>query len=123
MSNILLIKNIEITFFKLFIIIIVLPLMIKLIYYYFTHFTQIIEIKNKYKKLNSDKFDFDDILIVTDKHNDNFNVTNLFFKLDFNKKKDWQNLEIGNTYKINGYGISVPYIGMYKNIYEIISKY
>ena len=119
----LLIKNVEITFLKLFILVICFPLIIKYIYYNSTHFTRIIDIKTKYKKLNSDKFDFDDILIITDKNNVQFNVTNLFFKLDFNKRKDWQNLEIGKKYKINGYGISVPYIGMYKNIYEIVNKY
>ena len=77
--------NIKHSFIKFFILIIVIPIVIKYLYYLNTKFELTITIKNKYKQFNSPENDYDDLLIIEDTNNNKYTVTNLFFKLDFNK--------------------------------------
>ena len=119
MNNIL-IKNTK-SFINLFIIIILIPIILKYIYIKFTMFETKITIKNKYKKYNSPDNDFDDLLMVVDTDNNEYNITNLFFKLDFNKQNDWNQFNINNTYYVKGYGLKIQNMGLYRNIYEIVN--
>lgn len=121
LKNINTLDNIKFAFVKFFFIIIIIPLLIKYFYYKFTKFNIIITIKNKFKKFNSPDSDFDDLLIIEDSFENFYNVTNLFFKLDFNKEDDFKSLEIGKTYKLKGYGINNTFFP-YKNIYEIVEE-
>jgi hypothetical protein len=114
-------NNIKNAFLKFFIIIVIIPISIKYLYYLKTMFEITITIKNKYKQFNSPDHDYDDLLIIQDTNNNSYNVTNLFFKLDFNKEEDYKNFEIGKTYKVKGYGIKnilIPNL----NVYEIVEK-
>ena len=114
------VTSIKDTFIKLFLLIIVLPIVIKYIYFTLTSFETKLTITHKYKKYNSPDNDYDDLLILVDDNNNKYNVTNLFFKFDFNKEEDWNYLQINKSYKVKGYGFEIPTIGIYKNIYEII---
>ena len=73
------------------------------------------------KQFNSPNNDYDDLLIIQDTNGDKYYVTNLFFKLDFNKEEDYKNFEIGKTYKVKGYGVK-NLLSQNLNIYEIIEK-
>ena len=121
LKNINNLDNVKLAFVKFFFIIIIIPLLIKYFYYTFTKFDIVITIKNKFKKFNSPDNDFDDLLIIEDSFGNFYNVTNLFFKLDFNKEDDFKSLEIGKTYKLKGYGIINTFIH-HKNIYEIVEE-
>ena len=114
-------NNIKTSFIKLFILIILIPICFKYLYYFKTKFEITITIKNKYKSFNSPENDYDDVLIIEATNGNSYYVTNLFFKLDFNKEQDYKNLEIGKTYKLKGYGIKNR-IFEKQNIYEIVEK-
>ena len=114
-------KSIKNSFIKFFVFIIVIPIIIKYLYYVKTKFEITITIKDKYKNFNSQDNDYDDLLIIVDTNNNKYNVTNLFFKLDFNKEEDYKNIEIGKTYRLKGYGIR-SIISNNLNIYEIVEK-
>lgn len=107
------------TFIKLFTIIIIIPIVLKYIYFTVTSFETTLTVKNKYKKYNSPDNDYDDLLIVTDNKNNKYNVTNLFFKFDFNKEEDWNMLKPNRSYKVKGYGVEIKKFGLYRNIYEV----
>ena len=107
------------TFIKLFTIIIIIPIVLKYIYFTVTSFETTLTVKNKYKKYNSPDNDYDDLLIVTDNKNNKYNVTNLFFKFDFNKEEDWNMLKPNMSYKVKGYGVEIKKFGLYRNIYEV----
>ena len=55
---------------------------------------------------------------LVDQKDENYRVNNLWFKGDFNRGDDYGLLKEGNTYKVKGYGIRVPVLNMYKNIYN-----
>lgn len=113
------ISDVKNTFIKFFIIIIILPISLKYIYYKLTKFTIEIVVKEKYRAFES-KPDNDpnNSFFIKDINENEFNITNLFFKYDFNKLQDWKKLETGEKYIAYGYGINYPLVGFYKNIYE-----
>ena len=108
-------------FVKFFFIIVIIPISIKYLYYLKTMFEIKITIKNKYKQFNSPDDDYDDLLIIEDTNGYKYTVTNLFFKLDFNKEEDYKNFEVGKTYKVKGYGVR-NILSPNLNVYEIIEK-
>ena len=111
--------NIIVSFFKLCFLIIFVPICLKYLYYIKTKFEKTITISKKYKLLNSENNDYDDILKIVDTNNNIYNITNLFFKLDFNKEDDYKLLEIGKKYHVKGYGIENEALGLYRNVYEV----
>ena len=60
---------------------------------------------------------------IIDENNIIYQVGNVWFKLDFNRAEDYNKLEKGKKYKIEGYGIRVPMIDMYKKIITILNSY
>ena len=56
---------------------------------------------------------------MVDSEDNIYNITNLFFKLDFNKEEDYKTLELGKKYFVKGYGIENSELGLYKNIHEV----
>ena len=56
---------------------------------------------------------------MVDSEDNIYNITNLFFKLDFNKEEDYKTLELGKKYFVKGYGIENSRLGLYKNIHEV----
>ena len=113
------VSDIKNTFVKFFIIFIILPLSLKYLYYKLTKFTIEITVKEKYKKYESSSTDSDNSFFVVDSNDNIFNVTNLFFKYDFNKLEDWNKLEPNKKYLVCGYGIEIAKLGFFKNIYEV----
>jgi hypothetical protein len=122
-TNFFEITSVKDTFIKLFIIVVIIPITLKYIFVTLTKFETKITIQNKYKKYNTPDTDLDDLLIVVDNKNNEYNVTNLFFKFDFNKKDDWKRLKINKTYIVRGYGLEIKSLGLYKNIYERVNRH
>ena len=114
------ITNINKTFALLFLFIVVLPISLKYLYYKLTEFEKVIYIKDKFK---NDLSLFDNgLLFIKDDIDETYNVTNLFFKWDFNKEADYKKLEKNNKYLVKGYGLKLKYSPFYRNIYEVEKK-
>ena len=50
-----------------------------------------------------------------------YQVSNVWWRADFNNEEDWHALDIGKTYRVKGWGYRVPLFGMYPNIYKIVN--
>ena len=99
------IGNVKVTFLKLFFLIVLIPIILKYAYYKLTKFEEIVEVEDKYK--NDLSFTENGLLFIKDKNNV-FNVTNLFFKWDFNKEEDYNKLEKGKKYFVNVGSVGQP---------------
>ena len=96
-------------------ILILAAIIFNIVLYYTTHFEKTITIKDKYTRYRRHSSNYH----VVDTDNNIYQVGNVWFKLDFNRAEDFAKLEKGKKYKVEGYGIRVPMIDMYKNIYQI----
>ena len=99
------------------IILIVFGLLFNIIYYQFTKFTKTITIKSKYNAMKSGRHGGTKYMIE-DTDLNLYTVVNVSWKLDFNKAEDWNRMEVGKTYKVNGYGTRMAVAGKYPNIYS-----
>ena len=102
--------------FNIIILLILLSSVIfNILLYYTTHFEKTITIKDKYTRYRRHGSNYN----VVDENNNIYQVGNVWFKFDFNRAEDYNKLEKGKKYKIEGYGIRLPMIDMYKNIYQV----
>ena len=102
--------------FNIIILLILLSSVIfNIVLYYTTHFEKTITIKDKYTRYRRYGSNYN----VVDENNNIYQVGNVWFKFDFNRAEDYNKLEKGKKYKIEGYGIRLPMIDMYKNIYQV----
>ena len=46
-------------------------------------------------------------------------MVDLWIKGEFNNADDYALLSIGKTYRVKGYGIRVPFLGMHNTIYSV----
>ena len=99
----------------LLLLIILSSVIFNILLYYTTHFEKTITIKDKYTRYRRHGSNYN----VVDENNNVYQVGNVWFKLDFNRAEDFAKLEKGKKYKVEGYGIRVPMIDMYKNIYQV----
>lgn len=74
-----------------------------------------ITVKDKYIKRSSD----DDIYLVVGDNGETYKIEDLLFKGKFNSTDLYNQLEIGNKYKITVTGLRLQYFSMYKNINKI----
>jgi len=102
--------------FNIIILLILLSSVIfNIVLYYTTHFEKTITIKDKYTRYRRYGSNYN----VVDENNNIYQVGNVWFKFDFNRAEDYNKLEKGKKYKVEGYGIRLPMIDMYKNIYQV----
>jgi hypothetical protein len=102
--------------FNIIILLILLSSVIfNIVLYYTTHFEKTITIKDKYTRYRR----YGSYYNVVDENNNIYKVGNIWFKLDFDRAGDYNKLEKGKKYKVEGYGIRIPMIDMYKNIYQV----
>jgi hypothetical protein len=57
--------------------------------------------------------------IIMDTSGNVYTVQNMYLVGNFNAANDFSMLEVGKTYTVSGYGISVPFLQMFPNINEI----
>jgi|TARA_B100001093_G_C26140106_1_gene722948 hypothetical protein len=103
------------TYWKIIIAIIVLFLIFNIVLYFGTNFTKDIKIKDKYIRYRRRGSNYN----IVDSEGNIYQVNNVWFKGDFNRAEDYQLLEKGKTYNVTGYGIRIPMLDMYPNIYKI----
>ena len=101
----------------IFIVLLLLFNFIDIIYYQFTKFTKTITIKSKYNAMKSGRYGGTKYMIE-DTDLNLYKVVNVSWKLDFNEAEDWNRMEVGKTYKVNGYGKRMSFVGKYPSIYS-----
>ena len=57
--------------------------------------------------------------IIMDTSGNVYTVQNMYAVGNFNAANDFALLEVGKTYHVSGYGISIPFLQMFPNINEI----
>tara|TARA_Y100000389_G_C17129621_1_gene349558 strand:+ start:46 stop:396 length:351 start_codon:yes stop_codon:yes gene_type:complete len=99
----------------LLLLIIFSSIIFNMILYYTTHFEKTITIKDKYTRYRRHGSNYN----IVDENNNVYQVDNVWFKLNFDRAERYNKLEKGKKYKIEGYGIRLPMIDIYKNIYQV----
>ena len=56
---------------------------------------------------------------IVDKDFDVYTIENAVTRGQFDKASDYSRIQIGQTYKVQGYGLNLPSIGVFKRIYKI----
>ena len=112
-------KLLDFIYFHRFNLILLLILFSSVIFnillYYTTHFEKTITIKDKYTRYRRHGSNYN----IVDENNNVYQVDNVWFKLNFDRAERYNKLEKGKKYKIEGYGIRLPMIDIYKNIYQV----
>ncbi len=107
--------DINMLIIKILIGIFIISIVGNFIYFYNSTFEKDIIVKEKYNRFNSKTTDY--FVVATD--DTIYNVVNVWWKGEFNQADDYAKLDAGKTYHVKGYGIRVPFLGMYHKIYDI----
>jgi hypothetical protein len=81
-----------------------------------TKFSKIITIQDKYivpSYKGKTKY------TVVDQQFNVYTIDNAVTHGEFNKVSDYSRVQIGQTYKVEGYGVNIPAIGVFRHIYKI----
>ena len=100
--------------FYVFIIILVVPMVLGLFYYYFTSFEKVITIDKTYTRSRRRR----DHYMLSDTKNNIYRVSNLWWKGIFTRAEIWESLDSGKKYKVKGWGVRYGLLDMYPNIYS-----
>jgi len=101
--------------FKTVIGMIIFSLVFNIILFYNTEFEKEITIKEKYVANNNNNFYY----YVISNDNKIYNITDVWFKGEFNNADDYAKLNVGKTYRVKGYGIRVPFLSIHYKIYSV----
>lgn len=109
----------ETKFFYFYIVLIVLlillPIIVNVILYFTTSFEKVITVQEKYTRYRKGGSNYN----VVDTDNTIYKLDNVWFKGDFNRADEYVQFKIGKKYKVKGFGKRVPFLNMYKKIYEV----
>ena len=100
-------------FFYFILAIIIVKIILDIILFFNKQFEKTITVSNKYHLQRASRYH------VVDQNDENYRVTNVWFKGDFNRGDRYGMLNEGESYKIKGYGIRIPVLNMDKNIYSV----
>jgi hypothetical protein len=85
------------------------------LYYFITRFEKVIVVKKIYMfgeyKITTN--------MISDKENNLYKITNQPLLLSFDSAEILSNLQPNKKYKINGFGIRVPFLGLYNHVTEM----
>jgi len=98
-----------------FVIILVFALLMPVILYFTTKFEKKITISEKYIRYRRNGSNYN----VVAEDGTIYKIGNVWFKGDFNRADDYAKLKEGQTYKVTGYGVRVPFLDMYKTVYKV----
>jgi hypothetical protein len=56
---------------------------------------------------------------IVDQQFNVYTIDNAVTRGEFNKASDYSRVQIGQTYKVEGYGVNLPSIGVFRHIYKI----
>ena len=57
--------------------------------------------------------------MIIDKNFNVYTLDNAITHGEFNKASDYARVQIGQTYKVEGYGVNMPAIGVFRHVYKI----
>lgn len=97
----------------IFLLNIVIIILFRPIYFYSTKFEETITIKEKYQRVVGRTMKY----LIVSENDTSYNISNVWWKGDFNKADDWVELKVGKTYKIHGFGKRLPFLSWFRNIY------
>jgi len=72
-------------------------------------------VESKYK---FDRHGFTEFMIV-DKNGKHYNVNNSVWFFKWDSIEDWHSIEKGKQIDISYYGLRVPFLGMFPNVYKV----
>jgi hypothetical protein len=84
-----------------------------------SHFEKEITVTKKYTAVTGIRYARTQYMVV-DSGNSIYEVSNVWWKADFNNAEDWNNMEVGKKYRVKGWGYRFPLFAMYPNIYELV---
>ncbi len=98
-----------------YIAVILIVIILSVIFEFGSAFEKEITISKKYTMLNGVRYLTTRYMVVaTD--GSIYQVSNVWWRADFNNKEDWHELDIGKTYRIKGGGYRIPLFNMFPNI-------
>lgn len=104
--------------YKIFVLIIIIYIVLTLIFCYSTYFTKTIQIKSINYMKNTNNHGLN---IIADTDNNIYTVHNSLYYGFFTASELYSNFTVGQSYKIKGYGLRVPILGMYPNVYSAMN--
>jgi len=108
------------SFIKFSLWLIVFLIVINFIYIMNTEFEKEITIKEKYIATSYSRYSSTPNYFIVASDNKTYNIVNLWWKGEFDNSDDYAKLNVGETYHVKGYGMRVPLLSMYYNIYSVI---
>ena len=112
--------NFDYVFLKISIGIIIVIVVFNIILFYNTEFEKEITIKEKYIATSYSRYSSTPNYFIVASDNKTYNIVNLWWKGEFDNSDDYAKLNVGETYHVKGYGMRVPLLSMYYNIYSVI---
>jgi hypothetical protein len=109
----------QLNIYKLTGIILVIFAIVGIAFQLGSHFEKEITITKKYTAVTGVRYARTQYMVV-DSDNSIYEVSNVWWKADFNNVEDWNNMEVGKKYRVKGWGYRFPLFGMYPNIYELV---
>jgi len=106
------ISNVQLAMIALFMFVLSYDLILQLT----TKFTKTITVQDKYIVPS---YKGRTRYTIVDKDFDVYTIENAVTRGQFDKASDYSRIKIGQTYKVQGYGVNLPSIGVFKRIYKI----
>ena len=106
------ISNVQVAMIALFVFVLSYDVILQLT----TKFSKTITVQDKYivpSYKGRTKY------IVVDQQFTVYTIDNAVTQGEFDKASDYSRVQIGQTYKVEGYGVNMPSIGIFKHIYKI----
>ena len=107
------------SFIKFILWFIVFLIVINFIYIMNTEFEKEITIKEKYIATSYSRYSSTPNYFIVSSDNKTYTIVNLWWKGEFDNSDDYAKLNVGETYRVKGYGIRIPLLSMHPNIYTI----
>lgn len=103
-----------------FCVIIVVLFVGGLIYQLFTGFTKTITVSKTYTDIVGGRYSSSSRYMVVDTNNNIYNFSDVWWRGDFNRVEEWNELKPGKKYRVNGWGYRVQWLGQYPQIYSAV---
>ena len=98
-----------------FIIIFLISTIISVILYFTTHFEKTIQVKEKYVQ----GFRRGGRYYIVDTDNNVYKLVDTWFLGEFDRGNDYAKITAGNSYKIKGYGVRIPFLSYFPKVYDV----
>ena len=110
-------KNINMmyVYIGIIVLLIIIPIVINVVLFHTNHFEKVIVIKEKYTRYRKKASNYN----IVDENGTLYKIDNVWFKGDFNRADEYAKIEENKKYRVKGYGVRLPFLGMYHKIYDV----